>query len=189
MKPSTLAPVLALLSLVGCQSGGQNRNDHWNDSSIGPRTSRVFLGYDAEKDGSYRDFAWERKQDINLTLRRHFLHHNPDNPYHEELPSRFEPRPRNSLLPNPINYIHIEGLVLGLASLGAGGAFVPLPIDSILGTFEEATEGGQSGRQEFMEGVNETFGGSFGTVTSTFAHKWIRPAFAAPVTRVHRLID
>lgn len=190
MKPSLLASVLALSFVVGCQSGGKDMNNHWNNSSTVPRASRFFLGYDAEKDGSYRDFAWERKQDINLTLRRYFLNHNPDNPYQPEWPSQYEPRPVNSLLPNPTYYIHLEGLLLGFITLGAGGPYIPLPIDSILGTFEDATADGEmSGKDEFMVGVNEAFGGSFGTVTATFAHKWIEPAIAGPITRVHRIVD
>jgi len=189
MKPSLVATVLALLAAAGCQSGGRHMNDHWNSSSIVPRATRFFLGYDAEKDGTYRDFAWERKQSINMTLRRHLLNHNPDNPYHLEVPSRFEPRPVNSLLPNPINYIHLEGILLGFAATGAGGAFFPLPIDSIMGSLEQASEGGKSGREEFMEGIEYTAGQTIGTVTATFAHKWIEPSVGGVVTRVHRLID
>ena len=125
-------------------------DDHWNDHSVAPRVARFFLGYDAEKDGDYRDFQYQRKQDINLTLRRHFLNHNPDNPHQPDVASRYKPRPVHSIVPNPVYYIHLEGLLLGFALMGAGGGFIPLPIDSILGTLEPG------GIEEFTQGISQT---------------------------------
>ncbi len=155
MKRALIVAALAALS-AACQSQGQDINDHWNARSNAPRITRFFLGYDGEKDGDYRDFAWERKQDINLFLRRHFLHHNPDNPNHVEWPGRYRNRPNNSPLPNPVNYFHLEGLLLGFAASGSGGSFALLPLDSLIGTvFEEG------GYEEFWDGIGETLGEGF----------------------------
>ena len=155
MKRALLVAALAALA-ASCQSTGQDINDHWNASSAAPRAARFFLGYDSEKDGEYRDFAWQRKQDINLTLRRHFMHHNPDNPNHVEWSGRYAARPKNSFGPNPVSFVHLEGLLLGFAATGAGGGFVILPIDSILGVFEEG------GVDEFYAGIGDSFGAFFG---------------------------
>ena len=180
MKRSLLASALALLT-VACQGSGQEINDHWNADSVAPRAGRFFLGYDAGRDGDYRDFAWERKQDINLTLRRHLFHHNPDNPNHPDLaPSR---RPLNSLLPDPITFFHLEGLLIGFAAYTTGGTFIPIPIDSLIGVFEEG------GRDEFMDGVTDFAGDTIGAVSATFVHKWVKPEVNGTVMAFHRLTD
>ncbi len=134
----SLAALLAL-SCFSCNftTSGQAIDDHWNARSIAPRILRYATDYDAQQDGSYRDFQYNRKQELELTLRRQFLNHNPDNPYHDEVPSRFAPRPAHSILPNPWRYIHVEGILLGLAASTASGGFIPLPIDSFMGTIEE----------------------------------------------------
>src|SRR5258708_33962513 len=109
--------------------------------------SRAFLSYDPEKAGSYLDFQWRKKKDIEMTLRRHFFNHNPDNPFEAYDPTVYEPRPKHSLLPAPWRYIHVEGIVIGAATLALSPTFYPIPVDSIIGTFEEG------GGQEFMDGV------------------------------------
>jgi hypothetical protein len=139
---------LALLSLGSCASINQHQNDHWNGRSVLPRASRFFLGYDGERDGSYRDFAWERKKSFNLIVRRYFLNHNPGNPYQSDVPSLYERRPANSLWPNPVNYIHGEGIIMGFVLLAGFGTFVPAPIDSLIGTFIEP-----GGMKEFTVGL------------------------------------
>ena len=63
-------------------AAGQNVDSHWTVQSTFPRMGRFFLGYDSQRDGTYKDFAYARKQSVELTLRRHFLNHNPDNPNH-----------------------------------------------------------------------------------------------------------
>lgn len=160
MKRALLALALAA-SAASCQSTGQDINDHWNATSSAPRIARFFLGYDSGVDGDYREFAWQRKQDINLTLRRHFLNHNPDNPNHVEWTGRYAERPDNSPLPNPVSFIHLEGLLLGFAATGAGGGFIVLPIDSILGVFEDG------GADEFYNGIGDSFGAFFGPIIKT----------------------
>ena len=130
---------------------GQNIDSHWRHDSVAPRIGRFFLGYDSQRDGTYKDFQHDRKQSIELTLRRHLLNHNPDNPNHAEVASRFEPRPNHSVWPNPLRYFHVESLVIGAALLPiTGGVLFPIPLDSLLGTFEEG-------------GVAEFFGQSLST--------------------------
>lgn len=168
---STLPPLVFLLVTSACHFTSKDVNDHWNLKSVAPSIARFALGADPESYESYRDFAWARKQEINLTLRRHLFHVNPNNPNHPEWPGRYEPRPTNSLLPNPLYYVHLG----------------PNVIDSIIGTFDAEGNGQIGGRDEFMDGVSEAFGGTIGVITSTFAHKWIGPHLGGVVTRVERL--
>jgi hypothetical protein len=164
MKLKLLAPLAGLALATGCQSQAPYVHQHWSERSIGPRLSRAFLSYDPESDGNYRDFQWRKKQSINLTLARHFLNHNPDNPFQPEDNSFYQPRPNHSLLPRAYNYIHVEGLALGAIAYGAGGALIiPLPLDSIIGTFEEG------GTEEFVNGIGETVR-PLGVVTASFMH-------------------
>ncbi len=117
---------------------GQQIDNHWNASSTAPRALRWLTGYDSQRDGTYRDFQHARKQSIELTLRRQFLNHNPDNPYHDEVPSRYAARPIHSVVPNPLRYFHVESLLIGAALTPVtGGVLLPIPIDSLLGTFEK----------------------------------------------------
>jgi len=135
----------------GCASSPGQAQDHWNARSVAPQISRVFLGYETDVNGSYRDYQWENKQHIAKTLQRHLLNWNPDNPFQPDDPSYHAPRPNHSPLPNPLNYFHVEALVLGMVTYGMGGAFLPIPIDSILGTLEPG------GPEEFVAGLSTTF--------------------------------
>ena len=145
MKLLQILGASALLGAIGCQSQAAHIHDHWSPYFIGPSMARAFLTYDAEKDGSYLDFQWRKKQDINLTIRRHLFNQNPDNPFEGEDPTVYEPRPPNSIVPRPLTYLF------------------PLPIDSIIGSFEEG------GLEEFMQGVNTTTR-PFGVLTASFLH-------------------
>ena len=95
-------------------------------------------------------------------------------------------RPVNSLLPNPINFIHIEGLVLGLIPLAAGGIYFPLPVDSLVGILDVGSEGGEDGIDEFMGGVEQTFGNTIGVISTSFVQSWISPPMTGFVVRVNR---
>lgn len=159
-----LAPLAGLALFAGCASQGPYVNQHWSERSIGPRMSRAFLSYDADKDGKYVDFQWKKKQDINLTLSRHLFNHNPENPFQEPNAEFYSPRPKHSLLPNPVRYIHLEGLALGAIVYAAGAPMlIPLPLDSIIATFDEG------GTEEFVDGVGE-FTRPIGVVTVSFLH-------------------
>src|SRR5689334_7202007 len=61
------------LGFAACRSQAAYEHDHWTGYSVGPSLSRNILGYSAEQDGDYKDFAWRRKKNIELTLRRHFF--------------------------------------------------------------------------------------------------------------------
>lgn len=145
-----------LLALSGCRSAPGQDDSHWNIESLGPRVGYHAFGYREDLDGTYREHQWREKQDINLTLRRHFLNNNPDNPFEASDPGRNRPRPPHSILPNPINYFHLESVMTGLAFAATSGTFIPIPIGSIIGTLEEG------GGEEFMEGISNTVSGSFG---------------------------
>lgn len=159
-----LLPLALVAVSAGCASQAPYVNKHWSAHSVGPRMSRAFLSYNAETDGSYRDFQWRKKKAINLTLSRHLLNYNPENPFQAEDESFYEPRPIHSILPRPHSYIHVEGLALGAIAYAGGAAFViPLPLDSIIGTLEEG------GTEEFAVGVGRTFR-PLGVVTASFLH-------------------
>ncbi|MDP6370533.1 MAG: hypothetical protein QF615_13065 [Planctomycetota bacterium] len=163
IKSPTLFGAL-LLCLASCSTTPGLIDDHWSASSTNPRAARFFTGYDSSDGQSYRDYQWEQKQDINLTLRRHFFNHNPNNPYQDQVEPKA--RPLHSPLPNPANYIHLEGLALGGMLYAAGGAFFPVPLDSILGTLEPG------GTEEFMAGVGATFR-PLGVMTASFLNNTI----------------
>jgi hypothetical protein len=97
----------SLFLCAACVSNSPAANNHWSLHSVGPRMSRAFLGYDSNRDGdSYLEFQWERKQDVNRTLRRHFLNDNPENPFRTGKPEEPTPRPVNSPFPEPHRYFH-----------------------------------------------------------------------------------
>lgn len=148
-RPLRAVSTLALLASAAIGSScatlsGEKIDDHWTFDSVPPRVARSILGYDASRETSYRDFAWDRKKSISLTARRMMFNHNPLNPNQAELDSLYEPRPVNSILPNPWNYIHVEGFLLGWAITGVP---IPIPVDSIIGTLQPG------GVEEFREGI------------------------------------
>ena len=135
--------------------------------------ARYLLGYDSSKDGDYMDFQWRRKQDINLTFNRYLLNWNPDNPFQAEHTNLNPPRPYPwSPAPNPWDYIHLEGLVLGLIPLAATGTWFPIPVDSLIATFD--TPGGVG---EFTQGFEELFS-PIGIVVASFTNTWVGPPLA-----------
>lgn len=151
MKLLPLLGAAAVALTSACSSQGQYVNKHWSERYVGPSMASHFLGYNPQFDGNYRDFAWRKKEAINLTIQRHLFNHNPDNPFQPVDKDYSRARPNNSLLPHPEYYIHYEGLVIGAATLASGGMFIPLPVDSIIGTFEPG------GGDEFAKGFHDTF--------------------------------
>jgi hypothetical protein len=149
--PALLVAASSAILFSSCVSSPSTADDHWSSESLAPRISRVMLGYDADKHTSYRDYQWENKLHIAKTIQRHFLNHNPDNPFQPDDPDYYAPRPVHSPLPNPLNYFHLEGLAMGGIMYATGGTFVALPIDSILGTLEPG------GTEEFVAGLSTAF--------------------------------
>ena len=151
--------LLGATALLGaCRTNANPGYDHWNIASVKPRAAKHFLGYRGDLDGSYRDFVVRQKQDINLTLRRHFLNNNPANPFQRPDPVYDSGgRPVHSVLPNPLNYFHLESVAIGLAFLAWQEVFLPIPIFSIAATLQEG------GWDEFEQGLEEPFHtGSYG---------------------------
>ncbi len=151
MRFTLLAASGLALTLVSCVSSPIERRNHWTPDATRPSLAYNFLGYPGPDTGryeSYRDFQWQEKQAINLTLRRHFLNRNPENPFQPFDPNYGRERPPHSPGDDAIGYFHLSSLATGFAVLLASGgtAFVPIPLDSLFGTFEEG------GRDEFVEG-------------------------------------
>ncbi|MEW6072692.1 MAG: hypothetical protein AB1726_08900 [Planctomycetota bacterium] len=162
MKSKLSAGCLAAFGLLlflagGCQSAPGYETSHWNIGSLPSRVAYRFFNYREDLDGTYREHQWREKQEINLTLRRHLLNNNPDNPFQPDDPSRVAPRPPHSILPDPIDYFHVESLTAGVCLLALTGTFVPVPIGSLLATAEPG------GTAEFLEGLGNTISGSFGS--------------------------
>lgn len=141
----------AALLFSSCVTSPSEANDHWNADSVAPQMSRVFLGYDPDTDGEYVDYQWENKLHIAKTLQRHFLNWNPDNPFQPEDPDYYKERPVHSPLPDPVSYFHIESLVWGALIYASGGAFIPVPVDSLIASFSPG------GPEEFVAGLSLTF--------------------------------
>jgi hypothetical protein len=151
MKISALLCAAATSLLISsCVTSPSQAHDHWNSASVAPQMSRIFLGYEPDIDGAYVDYQWQNKLHIAKTLQRHFLNHNPDNPFQPDDPDYYAPRPVHSPLPNPLNYFHFESLVIG-AVLYSGGTFIPLPVDSLIATLAPG------GPEEFVAGLDLTF--------------------------------
>jgi len=147
-----------------------NATDHWNVQSIPLRFQRAALGYDAERDGRYVDYQYANKKSIYLTIKRHILNQNPENPFQSVDEAFYEPRPPNSILPRPWEYINYEGIAWGAIIAGAsGGIFIPVPIDSLIGTMSE------DGPEEFKEGIRRTVSNdrSAKTTSGSFLHEAI----------------
>ena len=165
MKCVSLLATASVCLLASCQSRNVAVGEHWTERQIGTSMGKAFLSYDVEDSGDYRDFAWRKKQSINITLRRHLLNHNPDNPFQAKDWSNYDDRPVNSPLPRVWDYIHLEGLVMGGILYAGTGFFIPIPIDSVIGTF--STPGGD---QEFIDGIGE-FVRPAGVMTASFMHE------------------
>jgi hypothetical protein len=155
-KSLTLAIVPAISLLLGsCATSPGPYDNHWNIGGLQPRLAYHGLSYQPHLADSYRDHQWQQKQDINLTLRRHFLNNNPENPFQPDDPSLSDPRAPHSILPDPVGYFHLESLLFGAAFSAWTGTFLPIPFGSVFGTIEEG------GGEEFADGLEQTFSGNF----------------------------
>ena len=70
----------ALATLGACASTDPTYNDHWNAGFAGDSAVKAFSGYDASSDTSHWDHGSSNAADIAMTVRRHMMNDNPDNP-------------------------------------------------------------------------------------------------------------
>ncbi len=147
------ALVLAALAAAGCRSAPGDPNSHWNVDAVPQRVTKHFTGYRGPLDGSYVDYQMRKKMEIDLTLRRHFLNHNPLNPFQVEDPSVTQRRPPFGILPDPLHYFHLEAIAWGTVLLVWTGTFIPIPVDSLIATFTA------DGWEEFGDSFSDTFTG------------------------------
>ena len=87
------------------------------------------------------EYQDRKKRDIGRTLRRHFLNDNPDNPFEASDPNRYEARSPYGPLPDPVHWFNVESIFMGAAAAGWSGAFVPIPLDSVLALFSKGGTG------------------------------------------------
>jgi hypothetical protein len=152
---TALSLSVLVCAAAGCKTMAGTPESHWNIDSVPNRITTHFTGYRGPIDGNYREFQWRKKKSIDLTMRRHFLNNNPENPLEVADPSRTEVRPPFGILPDPVHYFHVESIVIGGALLAATGTFLPIPVDSLIATF---TPGGT---REFSDGISDTFSGDW----------------------------
>lgn len=129
------ALLLSVSVLAACKSGGpSNEGEHWMVDSVPQRMVKHFTGYRWDMDGRYIDFQYQKKKDISRTVRRHFLNNSPDSPFEADDPSQTSRRPPHSPAPDPLYYFGAESIFVGVSTLAISGAFIPLPIDSVVAT-------------------------------------------------------
>lgn len=149
-KAPRLLALVAALPLCACKTGLPfTAGEHWTVDSVPDRMMKQFTGYRADRDGNYRDYQFGKKRHLDLTFRRHFFSNSPDDPFEADDPSTTRPRPTHSFLPDPLYYMGAESVVMGIALLGVTGTFVPIPLDSVLGTV-------LGGVEEFDRGMVDT---------------------------------
>jgi hypothetical protein len=130
-----LSLFLVLPLFTACKTGLPSRDGaHWTVDSVPARMFKHFTGYRADLNGDFRNYQYQKKRDVNRTLRLHFLGNSPENPLEAGDASQTKRRPPHSLAPDPLYYFGAESVFMGLFTLGVSGGFVPLPVDSILGT-------------------------------------------------------
>jgi len=145
--------LLALPLFAACKTGVPSvEGEHWVVDSVPMRMVHRFTGYRPDLDGSYIDFQYRKKKSINNTLRRHFLNNSPDNPFEASDPSQTNRRHAHSIAPDPLYYMHAESLFIGMATLGIWGTFIPIPVDSLIGTVCTGWFDGWDGFGEFVDG-------------------------------------
>jgi hypothetical protein len=94
MKRSTLGALVGLgLALSSCTSPAYE-NNHWHITNIAPRVGYHFFGYRSSVDGSYFSKLGRDGGSVGLTVRRHFVGDNPNNPLlPQPTPAPYRPHP------------------------------------------------------------------------------------------------
>ena len=140
---------LVLSATTACKSGVPVAEaDHWYIDSVPERMFKHFTGYRRDLDGEFIDYQYEKKKSISRTLRRHFLNNSANSPYEPVDPSQTKRRPPHSIAPDPGYYMGAESIIIGCVTLGMSGAFIPIPIDSVMATVD-------GGWDEFWRGFTE----------------------------------
>jgi hypothetical protein len=88
---------LILLGVLatGCTTPSYE-NNHWHINHVAPRMAYHFGGYRQSTDGTYFDKLGNDADDVVLTLERHFLNYNPQNPLVPvPAPKPYRPQPPN----------------------------------------------------------------------------------------------
>lgn len=134
-RSSAAALLVAATLIGGCHTAPGDPQSHWNVDSVPRRVTKAFTGYRGPRDGTYMEYQWRKKRANSLTLRRHFLNNNPTNPFQVHDPSWEQAQPEFGLLMNPLYHFHVDSVVWGLVLLGTSGAFIPLPVDSLITLF------------------------------------------------------
>jgi len=75
-------PLLLASALVlgACASSNPDYTSHWNAGYAGESAEHAFTGYDSDMDGTRYEYEREGAAGIALTLRRHVMNDNPNNP-------------------------------------------------------------------------------------------------------------
>ncbi|NOT32528.1 MAG: hypothetical protein HOP15_18965 [Planctomycetes bacterium] len=134
MKPCT-ALILLVPFFAACKSGMPSpQASHWAIDSVPQRMAKRFTGYRPDLDGKFIDYQYSKKKDVSRTLRRHFANNSATSPFSPGDPSQTNRRPPHSLAPDPLYYMGAESILIGVVTLGMSGAFIPLPIDSVIAT-------------------------------------------------------
>ncbi len=143
-----LLPLTVPLAAACTTSPPSVQASHWTSDSVPERMFRHFTGYRADRDGRFVDYQYQKKKSISSTLRRHFANNSPDSPFSPEDASQTNRRPPHSIAPDPLYYMGAESVIIGVATLGMTGSFVPIPLDSLMATFD-------GGWGEFWRGFTE----------------------------------
>ena len=148
---SFLFGAATLVFFASCQTT-DTRYNHWNFSGLTPRIAYHVLSYDTNGGVPYYQHVNDQRSSINLTVRRHLIGDNPENPFRRRnawIPNQGHFSP----LPNPLNFFHLSSVAFGSALLGAGGGFILFPIEVIPVMLEDG------GPSELWAGIHETFTG------------------------------
>lgn len=79
MKRLTLGSLALVAALSSCTTPAYE-NNHWHFNSVGPRITHQFVGYRQSRDGEFLNMVSRDGQSAFVTLRRHFMNDNPNNP-------------------------------------------------------------------------------------------------------------
>ncbi len=94
MKRMSLGALAAFVLLAQSCTTPAYENNHWHINHVAPRVGYHFFGYRPSSDGPFFSKIGSDMGDVGVTLRRHFVGDNPDNPLlpHGTIPP-YRPQP------------------------------------------------------------------------------------------------